>query len=129
MGTPIYAAGDGVITELGKKSGYGRYIQIKHSPTLSTAYGHASAFAKNLRHGSKVRQGQIIAYVGRDGTATGSHLHYEVKIDGRHVNPVSVKTAPGAELTGAALAKFEQFKSKIRRALQHANEDIELALN
>ncbi|WPY00960.1 M23 family metallopeptidase [Candidatus Trichorickettsia mobilis] len=113
-GTPIYAAGDGVITEIGWKSGYGKFIQIKHSSNLSTAYAHASNFAKNLHAGSKVKQGQVIAYVGRTGRTTGSHLHYEVKIAGKHVNPMSIKTTPGIELTGKKLAQFQNFKNKIR---------------
>jgi len=113
-GTPIYSAGNGVITEIGWKSGYGKFIQVKHSGTLSTAYAHASNFAKNLKVGSIVKQGQIIAYVGSTGRATGPHLHYEVKIDGRHVNPMSVKTTPGIELNGKNLEKFKQFKKEIK---------------
>ncbi|WP_341793830.1 MULTISPECIES: M23 family metallopeptidase [unclassified Rickettsia] len=113
-GTPIYSAGNGVITEIGWKSGYGKFIQIKHSGTLSTAYAHASNFAKNLKVGSIVKQGQIIAFVGSTGRATGPHLHYEVKIDGKHVNPVSVKTTPGVELNGKKLASFNQFKKEIK---------------
>ncbi|XVN40926.1 MAG: peptidoglycan DD-metalloendopeptidase family protein [Rickettsia endosymbiont of Argas persicus] len=113
-GTPIYSAGNGVITEIGWKSGYGKFIQIKHSGTLSTAYAHASNFAKNLKVGSIVKQGQVIAYVGSTGRATGPHLHYEVKIDGKHVNPMSVKTTPGVELNGKNLEKFKQFKKEIK---------------
>lgn len=113
-GTPIYSAGNGVITEIGWKSGYGKFIQIKHSSTLSTAYAHASNFAKNLKVGSIVKQGQIIAYVGSTGRASGPHLHYEVKIDGKHVNPMSVKTTPGIELNGKNLDKFKQFKKEIK---------------
>ncbi|WP_347938727.1 M23 family metallopeptidase [Rickettsia oklahomensis] len=112
-GTPIYSAGNGVITEIGWKSGYGKFIQVKHSGRLSTAYAHASHFAKNLKVGSIVKQGQIIAYVGSTGRVTGPHLHYEVKIDGKHVNPMSVKTTPGIELNGTKLEKFKQFKKEI----------------
>ena len=112
-GTPIYAAGNGVITELGWKSGYGKFVQIKHSQTLSTAYAHASNFAQNLRVGSSVKQGQVIAYVGSTGRTTGAHLHYEVKVSGRNINPMSVKTTPGVELAGKQLAKFQQFKNKV----------------
>lgn len=114
VGTPIYAAGNGVVTEIGVKSGYGKYIQIKHSSTLSTAYAHASKFAKNLKIGSVVKQGQVIAYVGMTGRTTGPHLHYEVKIAGKHVNPMSVKTSPNIELSGTKLAKFKQFKQDIK---------------
>ncbi|MES2214638.1 MAG: peptidoglycan DD-metalloendopeptidase family protein [Pseudomonadota bacterium] len=113
VGTPIYAAGDGVVTECGWKSGYGRFIQIKHSSTLSTAYAHASQFAKNIKRGSKVSQGQVIALVGNSGNTTGAHLHYEVKIDGRHVNPMSIKTTPGTELKGNERNRFDKFKREI----------------
>ncbi|WP_017443023.1 M23 family metallopeptidase [Rickettsia gravesii] len=113
-GTPIYSAGNGVITEIGWKSGYGKFIQVKHSGTLSTAYAHVSNFAKNLKVGSIVKQGQIIAYVGSTGRATAPHLHYEVKIDGKHVNPMLVKTTPGIELNGKNLEKFKQFKKEIK---------------
>lgn len=113
-GTPIYSAGNGVITEMCWKSGYGKFIQVKHSGTLSTAYAHASNFAKNLKVGSIVKQGQVIAYVGSTGRATGPHLHWEVKIDGKHVNPMSVKTTPGIELSGKSLEKFKQFKKEIK---------------
>ncbi|WP_342270347.1 M23 family metallopeptidase [Rickettsia endosymbiont of Orchestes rusci] len=113
-GTPIYSAGNGVITEIGWKSGYGKFVQIKHSGTLSTAYAHASSFAKNLKIGSIVKQGQVIALVGSTGRATGPHLHYEVKINGKNVNPMSVKTTPGIELNGKKLASFNQFKKEIK---------------
>jgi len=128
-GTPIYAAGHGVISEIGWKSGYGNFVQIKHSPTLSTAYAHASKFAKNLKPGSTVKQGQVIAYVGSTGRATGAHLHYEVKIDGKHVNPMSIKTTPGIELTGTQLTKFGQFKKKINLLVNKLDKNIEIAEN
>lgn len=112
-GTPIYAAGEGVITEIGWRSGYGRFIQIKHSANLSTAYAHAKSFAKNLTVGSRVKQGQVIAYVGSSGRATGPHLHYETKVAGKHINPMSIKTTPGIELVGKQLDEFKKFKNHI----------------
>lgn len=124
-GTPIYAAGCGVITEISWKSGYGKFIQIKHSPTLSTSYAHASSFVKGLKVGSKVNQGQIIAYVGSTGRTTGSHLHYEVKINGKNVNPMSIKTTAGLELTGKQLENFKTYKNKIK----NLNYNNKLALN
>ncbi|MCC8418019.1 MAG: peptidoglycan DD-metalloendopeptidase family protein [Rickettsia endosymbiont of Bryobia graminum] len=126
-GTPIYAAGNGVITEIGMKSGYGRWIQIKHSPNLSTGYAHASSFAKNLKAGSVVKQGQVIAYVGSSGRATGPHLHYEVKIAGKNVNPMNVKTTPGIELTGQQLAQFRQFKNNVKSLSEKLNTKVEVA--
>lgn len=129
IGTPIYAAGDGVVTEIGSRASYGKIIQIKHSSTLTTAYAHASKFAKNLKLGDRVKQGQIIAYVGKTGRTTGAHLHYEVKIDGKHVNPMSIKTTPGIELTGAQLANFRQFKNKIIKLSNKLDNAIEVAEN
>ncbi len=125
-GTPIYAAGNGVITDIGWKTGFGNYVQIKHSSTLATAYGHASAFAKGLTRGSAVKQGQVIAYVGQTGRATGPHLHYEVKINGKHVNPLSIKTSPGVELNGSKLGDFASFKRKIRKLHDELGEKNEI---
>lgn len=124
-GTPIYSAGNGVITEIGWKLGYGKFIQIKHSGTLSTAYAHASNFAKGLKVGSLVKQGDIIAYVGSTGRATGPHLHYEVKIDGKHVNPMSVKTTSGVELSGKNLEKFKQFKKEVKTLNVKLDKDLQ----
>lgn len=126
-GTPIYAAGNGVITDIGWKTGFGNYIQIRHSGTLSTAYGHANAFAKGLKRGSPVKQGQVIAYVGQTGRATGPHLHYEVKINGQQVNPLSIKTSPGIELAGKQLFEFKSFKSKIHKVHNEMDGIMEIS--
>lgn len=128
-GTEIYAAGNGVVTELGWKSGYGKAIQIKHSQNLSTFYAHASNFAKNLKVGSIIKQGQVIAYVGSTGRVTGPHLHYEVKIAGKHVNPMLVKTTPGVELVGNKLVKFKQFKNDIKALENKLDNRSEIASN
>lgn len=128
-GTPIYAAGNGVITEIGWKSGYGKFIQIKHSQNLSTAYAHASNFSKNLKLGSIVKQGQVIAYVGSTGRTTGPHLHYEVKIGGKNINPMHVKSTPGIELAGKQLAKFKQFKSNVSSLSNELDNKSEIAEN
>lgn len=89
-GTPIYASGDGVVVERGIKNGYGNYIRIRHNGTIQTAYGHMSRFNPSVTRGSRVRQGQIIGYVGMTGRATGPHLHYEVLINNEQVNPLRV---------------------------------------
>ena len=112
-GTPIYAAGDGVVTRIGWVSGYGRFIQLKHNSKLSTAYAHASKFAKGLKKGSRVKQGQIIAYVGKTGRATAPHLHYEIRINGKHTNPMKYKTTAGKELKGKTLESFKKFQKDI----------------
>ncbi len=113
-GTPIYAAGDGVITEAGYRGAYGNIVRIKHSSSLATAYAHASKFANNIRPGTKVKQGQVIAYVGSTGRTTGSHCHFEVLINGKHVNPTSVQTVPGQELKNDALKLFHSHKQYLQ---------------
>ena len=97
-GTPILAAGDGVIDVIGPNRGYGNYIRLRHSGSMSTAYAHMSRFASGLGRGSRVTQGQVIGYVGSTGLSTGPHLHYEVLINGSQVNPLSVDLPTGREL-------------------------------
>lgn len=113
-GTPVFAAGDGVIEEVGYKSGFGRFILLKHKSGLETAYGHMSRFARGVVSGSHVQQGDVIAYVGMSGRATGPHLHFEVRVDGRQVNPMSVNMRQGRVLNGATLVQFNRGKSKIQ---------------
>jgi murein DD-endopeptidase MepM/ murein hydrolase activator NlpD len=120
-GTPIFAAGDGVIVRIGKQRGYGNYIQIKHNSKYATAYAHMSRFGKGLKKGRKVQQGDVIGYVGSTGMATGPHLHYEVLVDGAQINPTSVKLA-GRKLQGKDLRHFEALKAEmkqLRRSLAH----------
>ena len=112
-GTPIFAAGDGVITSLAYKSGYGRYIKIKHKNGFATAYAHMSKYGKNLKCGTRVKQGQVIGFVGASGRATGPHLHYEILINNKHVNPLSVKSVASSKLYGNNLDKFKTFKKDI----------------
>lgn len=112
-GTPIKAAGDGVILDIGYRGAYGNFVSIRHNSSTVTAYGHASRFAKNLKRGSKVKQGQIIAYVGRTGRATGPHCHFEVRINGKHVNPMTVHSAPGATLSKKDMILFKKQKESL----------------
>lgn len=112
-GTPIFAAGNGVIVDIGFKSDYGNYIRIRHNDTYSTAYAHSSRFAAGLHKGDRVKQGEVIAYVGATGEATGPHLHYEVLINNQQVNPATVKVAGGDKLTGKDLAAFKAQVQKI----------------
>jgi murein DD-endopeptidase MepM/ murein hydrolase activator NlpD len=121
-GTPIYAAGDGAIAEIGDNGGYGRYVRVKHGNSYATAYAHLSAFARGLRPGSRVRQGQVIGFVGSTGRSTGPHLHYEVLRDGAQINPVSVKFPSGEKLAGAELARFRAVKAAVDRILAGAPE-------
>ena len=114
-GTPIYAAGDGVIEHLGRWSAYGNYIRIRHNSTMKTAYAHMSKFAKGLEAGSRVKQGQLIGYIGTTGRSTGPHLHYEVMVNGAQVNPRSVKMQPGETLKGKQLTAFRSHVEKVNK--------------
>ncbi|MGB9151627.1 MAG: M23 family metallopeptidase [Alphaproteobacteria bacterium] len=114
IGTPIFAAGSGVIEEIGFKNGFGRYIKIRHSSTLETAYGHMSRFNPHLYRGAHVNQGEVIAYVGMSGRATGPHLHFETHVNGVQVNPLSLKMPAGRVLEGAQLTEFKNGQSRIR---------------
>ena len=107
VGTPIFAAGNGVVEQIGWVNGYGNYMKLRHNGTYETAYAHISKFAINLKRGTKVKQGQVIAYVGETGRATGPHLHFEVLVNGQHVNPSTVKTVAEDKLIGKDLAAFK----------------------
>jgi murein DD-endopeptidase MepM/ murein hydrolase activator NlpD len=112
-GTPIYAAGTGTIVEMGKKGAYGNYVRIRHNGEYQTAYAHMSKFAKGLRKGDQVRQGEVIGYVGATGRATGPHLHYEILVAGAQVNPGKVKTVANNKLTSKQLKAFQAQMAKI----------------
>ena len=105
-GTPIYAAGNGTVVQAGTNGGYGTYARIRHNGTYQTAYAHMSGLATKTRKGARVKQGQVIGYVGTTGRSTGPHLHYEVLRNGRQINPRSVRIPSGEKLKGAELEKF-----------------------
>lgn len=126
-GTPIYAAGDGVVDFIGWKGGYGRFIVIKHNKNLSTAYAHSSRFASGLKKGSRVKQGEIISYVGASGRVTGAHLHFEVMVDGKQVNPMKFKSQPGVKLTGKKLEEFNNFKKRVTALGQELDHKSDLS--
>jgi murein DD-endopeptidase MepM/ murein hydrolase activator NlpD len=115
VGTPIYAAGDGVVVQMGVVSGYGNYIRIKHTAKYATAYAHMSRYASGVHVGSHVRQGQVIAFVGMTGRATGPHLHYEVLVDGTQINPQSIKLPTGEKLQGKDLKAFQTQVANVDR--------------
>jgi murein DD-endopeptidase MepM/ murein hydrolase activator NlpD len=112
-GTPIFAAGNGTIEKIGWESGYGKYIRLKHNNGYETAYGHMSAFAKGMEVGKRVRQGQVIAFVGSTGESTGAHVHYEILVNGRFVDPMRVKLPRGRALEGAMMAGFEKERDRL----------------
>lgn len=112
-GTPIMAAGDGVIEVAGWNGGYGRYIRIRHNGTYKTAYAHMKNFRRGIKKGVRVKQGQIIGYVGTTGRSTGPHLHYEVIKNGRQTNPRSIKLPTGIKLAGERLKAFDAHRSSL----------------
>ncbi len=112
-GTPIFAGGSGRVEVAGRKGTYGNYLRIRHSDTYSTAYAHLNKFAKGIKPGVRVRQGQVVAYVGTTGRSTGPHLHYEVLKNGQQINPMKMKHPPAIQLKGADLAAFKKEVAKI----------------
>lgn len=126
-GTPIYAAGDGLVRQAGRNGGYGNYIEIRHNDEFSTAYAHLSRFAKGLERGDRVKQGQIIGYVGSTGRSTGPHLHYEVMQKGEQINPMSIKPQNAARLVGAELQRFRRQIETINAARPTGDDTTTLA--
>ena len=107
-GTPIKAAGKGTVSFIGRQRGYGKVIIIQHGDRYTTVYGHLSRFAKGLNKGDKVRQGQIIGRVGQTGLATGPHLHYEFRVNGKHIDPLSHKLPTAMPLPKRYMADFKR---------------------
>jgi murein DD-endopeptidase MepM/ murein hydrolase activator NlpD len=116
-GTPIMAAGDGVVTDAGWHGSYGNLVVLRHNGAFETAYAHMSRVASGLHPGQRVRQGQVIGYVGATGRATGPHLHYEIRIRGQATNPMSVKMQPGQQLAGKELVAFHAAADALDRKL------------
>ena len=113
MGTPIMASGDGVIKKAGWCGGGGNCVVIKHNSTYQTVYAHMSKFAKSIRSGVRVKQGQIIGFVGSTGKSTGPHLHYEVIVNGKKINSQTLKLPSGKVLKGNERKLFETKKIKL----------------
>lgn len=125
-GTPIYAAGDAKVEFRGVKNGFGNVVILQHGGQYSTVYGHMSRFAAGLSNGQRVRQGQLIGYVGSTGLATGPHLHYEFRINGQHRDPLSVTLPKPEPLPATELAKFRQLTQPMLAQLKRY-EDPRLA--
>ncbi len=113
QGTPIMASGDATVVSAGWSNGFGNLVVLKHNATYSTAYGHMSRFAKGIHAGQHVRQGETIGYVGMTGLATGPHLHYEVRVSGNAINPLSIKMPVGQKLEGRELASFQKLQTSV----------------
>ncbi len=113
-GTPIMASGNGTVIDAGwQNNGYGRMVRIRHGNGYVTGYAHMSGIARNVTVGSTVTQGQIIGYVGSTGLSTGPHLHYEVSVNERLVDPLRIKLPRGRELSGKMMAEFKKERSRV----------------
>ena len=131
-GTPVFAAGDGIIEKAGWNGSYGKYIRIRHTGTYKTAYAHLSGFHKSVRIGKRVSQGKIIGYVGTTGRSTGPHLHYEVIKNNIQVNPMRIKLPAGKNISKGDINNYKNHVQKIlnqKIALEKSNRNKKLAIN
>jgi murein DD-endopeptidase MepM/ murein hydrolase activator NlpD len=107
-GTPVKATGDGIVAEMGKNGGYGNMIVLRHAGIYNTVYAHLLSFARGLKPGQHVEQGDIIGYVGKTGLATGPHLHYEFRVNGVHKDPLTVDLPKALRIPDRQMAQFRQ---------------------
>jgi murein DD-endopeptidase MepM/ murein hydrolase activator NlpD len=128
-GTPIVAAGNGTVIKAARESGYGNRVEVQHANGYVTTYNHMSGFARGMNEGARVRQGQVVGYLGMTGLATGPHLHYEVMLNDKQINPMSAKIATGQKLEGKLLAAFNAEKGKVERQLASLTPAKKLASN
>jgi murein DD-endopeptidase MepM/ murein hydrolase activator NlpD len=119
-GTPIMAAGSGVVEEAGRKGQYGNYIRIRHANGYQTTYGHMQRLGPGVEEGVKVRQGQIIGYVGSTGLSSGPHLHFEVLVNSRFVDPMSIQVPRERKLDGKLLAEFQRERAHIEDLMRRS---------
>ena len=127
IGTPIVAAGNGTVIKADWDSGYGRRVEIQHINGYVTTYNHMSRFARGVTAGARVRQGQVIGYVGSTGLSTGAHLHYEVIINGHFVDPMKIRVPRGRELDGRLLAEFKRQREQIEATMQKSKSATAMA--
>jgi len=127
VGTPVYAAGDGVLEKVGRNGGYGNYIRLRHNSRLKTAYAHLHKFASGISAGKRVKQGQVIAYIGTTGRSTGPHLHYEVLLNNKQVNPNRVDLPVGESLKGQNLKTFQARVEEIQKQYKSLLNDMKFA--
>lgn len=122
-GAPIRSVGRGTVTIAGRQGGYGNLVEIRHNGSTTTRYAHLSGFARGVRVGSRVEQGEIIGFVGASGLATAPHLHYELRINGRAVNPVRrQQTTPGVPVPAARRDEFERERARLMELMATATQ-------
>jgi murein DD-endopeptidase MepM/ murein hydrolase activator NlpD len=119
-GTPIVSAGNGTVIKAARESGYGNRVEIQHANGYITTYNHMSGFARGMREGLRVRQGQVIGFLGSTGLSTGPHLHYEVIVNGNFVDPMRIRLARTRELNGRQLTEFRRERERIDELMQRA---------
>jgi murein DD-endopeptidase MepM/ murein hydrolase activator NlpD len=127
IGTPIYAAGNGVVIKAGWDSGYGRRVEVQHANGYVTAYNHMSGFGRGIVEGAHVVQGQTVGYLGDSGLATGPHLHYEVIINGNFVDPMAIKLPRTREFDGKMLASFRRERDRIDQLMGEAPSAVAMS--
>ncbi len=128
-GTPIMAAGDGIVERASRFGAYGNYVRIRHNGTYKTAYAHLSKYGRGIKSGKRVKQGQIIGYVGATGRVTGRHLHYEVFVNGKQVNPLRLKIPTGITLKGNDKKKFLTLAGEVNNQIMARKQNILLTHN
>lgn len=126
-GTPVKAAGDGKVIFAGRKGGYGNVVILKHGSQYSTLYAHLKNYARGIRNGARVEQGQTIAYVGASGLATGPHLHYEFRVNGVHRNPLTVSLPEAGSIPDSEKREFLVHASRLRNQLALQAEAFTIA--
>lgn len=126
-GTPIMAAGDGVVEYASTNGSYGRYLRIRHNRTYKSGYAHLKSFSRGVRVGTRVRQGQIVAYVGTTGRSTGPHLHYEIYRDNAQINPLSLKLPTGRKLKGRELKSFQARRAALEKTFARLGNGLQTA--
>lgn len=124
FGTPIFASGNGTVEKVGWEGGYGKFILLRHANGYETAYGHMTAYAKGIEPGKTVRQGQVIGFVGSTGLSTGAHVHYEIRVNGRFVDPMRIRLPRGRSLEGPLLANFEQERDRLEGMMKQSGSRV-----
>lgn len=128
-GTPIRATADGKVIHAGRKGGYGKTVILRHAGRFSTLYAHMNGYAKGIKSGTRVKQGQVIGYVGSTGMSTGPHLHYEFRLDGVHRNPLTFKTPKASAVSPERMSEFKKLSEKQLAKLDAIQQPIQFAQN
>jgi murein DD-endopeptidase MepM/ murein hydrolase activator NlpD len=124
LGTQVISVGDGVVIEARYRGANGNIVKIKHNSTYTTAYLHLNGFARGIRPGTKVKQGQTIGYVGRTGRVTGVHLDYRIYKNNQPVNPLNIEIPSSEALKDEDLASFKLYIERYKHLMRHSNDEM-----